>query len=165
MVVVLLITDKKHKELKIEYLCKNSSMGLVYADVELINGFELEMAKKFFIGQDEVKRMYLNNMFVDTGSLMLAINENIQEMMQFPVVERKRFQLANSEVGEFDIVGSVEIRFKNRRTSCEAIVLPGDSEPLLGTIPMEAMDVVVLVTRQELVVNPEHPDMAVLKLK
>ncbi len=139
-------------------------MGLVYADVELINGDDLAYVRKSIIDKDEVKRMHFN-MLVDTGSLMLTINENIQEIMQFPVVEKKRFQLANREIGEYDLVSSVELRFKNRRTLCEAIVLPRDSEPLLGAIPMEAMDVVILVARQELVVNPEHPDRAILKLK
>ena len=48
-------------------------MGLVYADIEIINGTELEMAKRGFIDKEEVKRMYLN-ILVDTGSYMLAIN-------------------------------------------------------------------------------------------
>ncbi len=44
-------------------------------------------------------------------------------------------------------------------------MLPGDSEPLLGAIPMEEMDVLIHPQRQELVVNPEHPNYAVLKMK
>ncbi len=44
-------------------------------------------------------------------------------------------------------------------------MLPGDSEPLLGAIPMEEMDVLIHRQRQELVVNPEHPNYAVLKMK
>jgi hypothetical protein len=65
---------------------------------------------------------------------------------------------------ECDIVGSVELRFKNRRSACSAIVLPGDAEPLMGMIPLEEMDVLIDSKRQELIVNPEHPDMAVLRI-
>ena len=43
--------------------------------------------------------------------------------------------------------------------------MEGDTEPLLGAIPMEEMDVLIHPQRQELVVNPEHPDYAVLKIK
>jgi hypothetical protein len=43
--------------------------------------------------------------------------------------------------------------------------LPGDSEPLLGAIPIEEMDVLIHPMRQELIVNPEHPNYAVLKMK
>jgi hypothetical protein len=58
----------------------------------------------------------------------------------------------------------VKLIFKNRDTTCDAIVLPGDSEPLLGLIPMEAMDVLISPTRHELVVKPAHPEEALLRL-
>jgi hypothetical protein len=61
-------------------------------------------------------------------------------------------------------MGPIGVRFSNRRAICSAFVLPGDSELLLGAIPMEEMDVVILPKRQELVVNPEHPDYVVLRL-
>ena len=40
-----------------------------------------------------------------------------------------------------------------------------DTEPLLGAIPMEEMDVLIHPLRQELIVNPEHLNYAVLKMK
>jgi hypothetical protein len=45
------------------------------------------------------------------------------------------------------------------------MVLPGNCEVLLGAIPMEDMDVIIHPQRQELLVNPEHPYMAQMKLK
>lgn len=96
---------------------------------------------------------------------MLAINESIQEQLQFPVMEKKKAQLANGHIVECDVVAPVEIRFKNRRSVCSAMVLPGDAEPLLGAIPLEEMDVLIHPLRQELIVNPEHPFFAQLKMK
>ncbi len=139
-------------------------MGLIYANVELINAFDLEMARKYMIGDEEVKRMPVS-MLVDTGSVMLAINESIQEQLQLPIVEKRKVQLANSHIAEYDVVSQVELRFANRRTLCNAIVLPGDSEPLLGAIPMEDMDVLIHPTRQELIVHPDHPYFAQMKMK
>lgn len=139
-------------------------MGLTYADVELINRDDLALARKFIIGEEEVKRMNVS-MLVDSGAYMLAINETIQSQMQFPVVEKRKFELANGHIVEYDVVASVELKFKNRRTNCNAIVLAGNSEPLLGAIPMEDMDVLRHPLSQELIVNPEHPYFAVLKLK
>ena len=46
-----------------------------------------------------------------------------------------------------------------------ALVLPGDIEPLLGMIPLEEMDVMIDPARQELVVNPAHPEYALMKMK
>jgi predicted aspartyl protease len=64
-------------------------MGLVYAEIELINGDDLAMARRNVIGEDEIKRMLVNAL-VDTGSYMLCINESIQEQLQLPVVENVR---------------------------------------------------------------------------
>jgi clan AA aspartic protease len=139
-------------------------MGLVYAEIEIINGHELEMARRNMMDKDEVKRMWINAL-VDTGSYMLCINENIQEQLQLPIVEQRKAQTADGRIVECDVVSGVELRFKNRRTSCSAMVLPGDSEPLLGAIPLEDMDVLIHPLRQELIVNPEHPYFAQMKLK
>lgn len=139
-------------------------MGLVYAEIELINGDDLALVRRNMMGADEVRRMHVAAL-VDTGSYMLCINEEIQEQMQFPVVEKRKGQLTNGEIAEFDVVSSVEVRFKNRRTMCNAMILPADSEVLLGAIPLEDMDVLIHPQRQELIVNPDHPYFAQMKLK
>lgn len=139
-------------------------MGLVYAEIELINGDDLALARRGIIAVDEVKRMKVSAL-VDSGSYMLAINENIQEQLQLPVVEKRKAQLANGEIVECEVVAPVELRFKNRQTTCRAIVLPGDAEPLLGAIPLEDMDVLIDPLRQQLIVNPEHPYFAQMKMK
>ncbi|MBB3836346.1 putative aspartyl protease [Runella defluvii] len=139
-------------------------MGLVYAEVELINAEDLALARKFYIGEDEIKRMYVTGL-VDTGSYMLCINESIQAQMQFPVMEKRIGQMANGDRIECEVVSQVELRFKNRRTICNAMILPGDSEVLIGAIPLEDMDVLVNPLRQELIVNPDHPYFAQMKLK
>jgi clan AA aspartic protease len=139
-------------------------MGVVYAEIELINAVDVEMAKRYRIGEEEIRRMHLT-MLVDSGAYMMAINETVQSQMDFPFVEKRKVQLASGQVVVLDVVGPIDVRFANRRAICSAFVLPGDSEPLLGAIPMEEMDVLIHPKRQELVVNPEHPYCAVLKMK
>ncbi len=139
-------------------------MGLVYADVTLINGEDLILAKRHIIGEEEIKQMNVNRL-VDSGAYNLCINETIQAQLNFEVKEKRKAQMANGSIEEYDIVGPVEVKFKNRRCSVDAFVLKGDNEPLLGAIPMEDMDVLIHPRRQELVVNPEHPYFAQMKLK
>ncbi len=139
-------------------------MGLVYAEITLINGEDLILAKRNIIGEDEIKHMNVK-MLVDTGAYMMAINETIQEQLQLPVLEKRKAQMANGNVEEYDVVGPIEVKFKNRRTVCNAMVLSGDNEPLLGAIPMEDMDVLIHPQRQEMIVNPEHPYFAQMKMK
>ena len=139
-------------------------MGLVYADIELINGEDLILSRRNIIGEEEVKRMRVNAL-VDTGAYMLCVNENIQEQLRLPVVETRKAQMEDGNIVECAVVGPVEVRFKNRETTCRAMVLPGDNEPLLGAIPLEDMDVLIHPQRQELIVNPDHPYFAQMKLK
>jgi clan AA aspartic protease len=139
-------------------------MGLTYADIELINAGDIEMARRFIIGQEEVKRLHVN-MLVDSGAYNLCINESIQAQLELPFIEKRKGQLANGSVEEYDFVGPVVIKFKNRQTVCNALVLQGDNEPLLGAIPLEDMDVLIHPLKQELIVNPEHPYYAQMKLK
>ncbi|MDP4265670.1 MAG: retroviral-like aspartic protease family protein, partial [Bacteroidota bacterium] len=119
-----------------------NGMGTVYAEIELINAGDLEMARRELMDSDEVKRMPVT-MLVDSGAYNLCINETIQEQLDLPFIEKRKAQLANGHVEEYDIVGPVVVKFKNRRTVCNAMVLQGDSEPLLGSIPLEDMDVLI----------------------
>ena len=164
-------------------------MGLVYADITLINAGDMEMAKRNIIGEDEIKKMTVH-MLVDTGAYMMGINETIQEQLSLSFIEKRKAILADGSVKEYDVVGPIMVKFKNRTASCSAMVLEGNSEPLLGAIPMEEMpacrlsasmfkyfcddlimfkhlgrDVLIHPQRQELIVNPEHPYFAQLSLK
>jgi clan AA aspartic protease len=139
-------------------------MGTVYADIELINAGDIEMVRRNLMDKDEIKRMVVN-MLVDSGAYMMAINESIQEQLQLPFKELRKSVMADGSIVEHEVVGPIEVKFKNRTATCNALVLPGNTEPLLGAIPMEEMDVIIHPRRQEMIVNPAHPYYAELKLK
>ena len=139
-------------------------MGLVYADIELINSGDLEMVRRNYMDKDEVKRMYIN-MLVDSGAYMMAINESIQEQLQLPFIEKRKSIMADGSIVEHSVVGPIVVKFQNRQAVCNAVVLQGSNEPLLGAIPMEEMDVIIHPKRQEMMVHPDHPYFAQLSLK
>jgi hypothetical protein len=112
-------------------------MGFVYADIELVNAGDIEMARRYKIGEEEIKRMPVR--ILVTGAYNLCINETIQAQLDLPFLEKRKGISANGHIEEFDIVGPVQILFKNRKTICYAMVLHGDNEPLLGAIPLEGM--------------------------
>jgi clan AA aspartic protease len=124
-------------------------MGLTYAEIELINGIDKGLVRQHSLDQDEVRRIRVYAL-VDSGAYTMAINENIQEVLQLPVVGKERQFLANGQVVEYDIVGPIEVLFEDYATRCDAVVLPGGAEPLLGAIPMEAMNLIIDPQRQEL---------------
>jgi clan AA aspartic protease len=139
-------------------------MGMVYAEIELTNAEDLGLARRHIIGAEEIKRINVR-MLADSGAYMMAINESIQAQLELPFIEKRKAVMADNSIREFDVVGPIMVKFKNRTGICNAYLLEGNSEPLLGAIPMEELDVLIHPLRQELLVNPEHPNYAVLYMK
>jgi len=113
-------------------------MGYVYADVELTNAEDIGLARRYIIGEEEIRRVH-SNILVDTGAYNLCINESIQSQLQLPFIEKRTAQTADRRFVTYDVVGPVHLKFKKRNTICTAMVLSGDNEPLLGVIPLEEM--------------------------
>lgn len=139
-------------------------MGLVYAEIELISVDDLVLNRHGFLPEDKIKRMLVNAL-VDSGAYMLVINEHIKQQLDLPVIEEQVFRMADDSERRGEVVGPVEIRFENRSTSVRAVVLPGTAEVLLGSIPLEDLDVVIDPKQQRLIVNPESPYIATKYLK
>ena len=157
------LAAKKNKP-KVEYKTGVNEMGLVYAEIELFNAGEMYEFRKGLISEENIKRVKVTSL-VDTGSYMLTINDNIRNQLGLPLIEKQFSVLADETEIEVEVVGPVEVRFENRRTSVDAVVIPNSSEVLLGSIPMEDMDILVDPRRQKLVVNPKHPYVATKYLK
>lgn len=123
----------------------------------------MELRKKS-ITADKVRKVEVR-ILVDSGAIMLAINETIKAQLGLEAIDRDVAQMADGSTMELDIVWPIEVVFGNRRARVDAFVLPGESEPLLGAIPMERMDVLIDPRRQELVVNPSHPNRPQFSMK
>lgn len=139
-------------------------MGLVYAEIDLISVDDLVLQRRGFLDKDKIKQVRVNAL-VDSGAYMLSINETVRAQLDLPFIEKQFGTLADETLIEVDVVGPVEVRFENRRTTADAIVLPGDAEVLLGSILLEDMDVLIDSKQQKLVVNPKHPYVATKHLK
>ncbi|MEP7199606.1 MAG: retroviral-like aspartic protease family protein [Chloroflexota bacterium] len=139
-------------------------MGLLYADIELLNAVDLGLQRRGQLPEDQIRRIKAR-VLVDSGAYMLSINEVVRRQLDLPKLGTQTAELADGSEIELDIVGPVEVRFENRHTTVEAIVLPGEADVLLGAIPIEGMDVMIDLQRQRLVVNPSHPKIAHTILK
>ncbi|MFM7439818.1 MAG: clan AA aspartic protease [Snowella sp.] len=129
-------------------------MGLVYADIELINPKE-----------QTLKPMKINAL-VDTGAITLCIPEHIVLQLKLETLEQREVTTADGKKRLVPYVGPVQIRFENRNCFTGALVL-GDSV-LLGAVPLEDMDLVINPRLQTITVNPESPNIPaalVMKLK
>lgn len=100
---------------------------------------------------------------VDTGSVFLVIPEHVRVQLQLDEQAKKEVTLADGTRRLIPYVGPVETRFKNRLAYVGALVM-GD-EVLLGAIPMEDMDLILLPQQRRADVNPENPNFASARAK
>ena len=79
----------------------------------------------------------------------LCIPARIQAQLQLEEIDSKEVTLADGSHRQVPYVGPIELRYKNRVGFAGALVM-GD-QPLLGAIPMEDMDLVVIPRTREVV--------------
>jgi clan AA aspartic protease len=139
-------------------------MGYTYADIELISVDDLALHRRGFLQEEEIKRMRVTAL-VDSGAHTLVINDHIKQQLDLAILEERTARFADETEVRVEVVGPIEIHFENRRTTVEAILLPGNVEPLLGVIPMEDMDVIVDSKQQRLIVNPKNPNIPLVYIK
>ena len=94
----------------------------------------------------------------DTGAVFLCIPEHVANQLQVELDSEKEVTTADGNRRMCHYVGPIHIRFENRSCYVGAIVL-GD-QVLLGAIPMEDMDLVVLPLERRVTVNPLNPNFA-----
>lgn len=121
-------------------------MGLVNAAIKLRNPKE-----------DSTESLVVEAL-VDSGAVHLCIPEHIKIQLKLEEIDKKEVTLADGGRKLVPYVGPIEIRFKNRVGFAGALVM-GD-QILLGSIPMEDMDLVILPRKRALDVNPESPNIA-----
>jgi clan AA aspartic protease len=139
-------------------------MGLIYAELQLISGDDLALHRRGFLSEDKIKSIHVDAL-VDSGAYMLVITEHVKQQLDLPVLEERLAKLADESELRVEVVGPIEIRFENRRTVSNAIVLPGAAEVLLGSIPMEDLDVLIDPKHQTLTVNPDNPNIPLTLVK
>ena len=139
-------------------------MGLTHADITLANAVDVDLAQTGRIPKENVRKMDVTSL-VDSGAYLLTIDESIKTQLGLIVKELREVELADGTRVECEIVGPVDLYFKNRATTCRALVLPGATEVLLGAIPLEYLDVLIDPKSQQLIVNPARPYVAGTKCK
>ena len=120
-------------------------MGLIHADIELANPRDASLAP------------LSTRALVDTGSVALCVPEHVALQLRLDELEEREVTTADGKHLLVPYVGPVRVRFANRSCYTGALVL-GDGV-LLGSIPLEDMDLVVNPRLRTVTVNPESPNV------
>ncbi|MDR0496645.1 MAG: aspartyl protease family protein [Treponema sp.] len=133
-------------------------MGTVFADITLKNAVDEGGVREGRLKEDEVRSVTVTSI-VDTGAGTLVINEELRQKLGLAIVEERNSRLANGMWVPTKLTEPVNIYWKNRQSACNAIILEGADEVLLGAIPLEGMDLMICPKTQEL--TGAHGDEAI----
>ena len=126
-------------------------MGIIYAELRLSN-----------FAKPDLEEISVNAL-VDTGALDLVVPEHVAIQLQLTDIRPREVHLADGSRKTVRYAGPIKIEMRGRDCVTAAAVM-GD-QVLLGAIPMEAMDVIVHPRTQQVVPNPESPNIPVFIAK
>lgn len=121
-------------------------MGLVYSEIKLSNPVRKEL------------QPITVKCIADSRSTYLVVPEHIATQLQLTILETREATTADGSSHTVPYAGPVLITFENRNCFAGALIM--GNEVLLGAVPMEDMDLVVLPKLLKLSVNPESPNIA-----
>jgi clan AA aspartic protease len=117
-------------------------MDSIYATIELINQYDEYKSQDVKIVSTDIRR-WSGEVFVDTSAIGLSINEEIKKQLGLRNGEMIRVALADGSIIKREMIGDIKIRFGDRFCYTGAFVLPSNTEPLMGRIPLAGMDLVI----------------------
>ena len=140
-------------------------MGDVYVEVELANYQDQVLAEHGYRDVASIRRERVR-ILTDTGATMLVLPQELVERLGLGLADQKVIvTYADERKEERSIAGIVTVRVGNRAAEVNCVVGPPNSEPLLGQMPLEVMDLLVDCGEHKLVPRPESPYLPLIKLK
>ena len=122
-------------------------MSVVCTEITLINETDTVCAEDGLIKQHEIRQMTVPAI-VDTGAWTIVINEETREKLGLRYKGYGEATLADGQKEVHKMAGPIEIKWKSRRFTCDALVIPDAPDILLGAIPLEGMDLTINPKRE-----------------
>lgn len=139
-------------------------MGELVASVDLENTADRNIVDAGLRDESTIRCTTVDGV-VDTGAFMLVLPENVVGRLGLETQRQVVVTYADERKETRPVAGPVTVRIGNRFMISECVVGPPLSEPLIGQIVLEALDLVADRTNRMVSPRPESPDSPLLKLK
>ena len=139
-------------------------MGEIVASMELENAEDRGVVRRGLSDESTIRRATVDGV-VDTGAMMLMLPEAVVNRLGLETRSEVALTYANEYRETRQVAGPVTVQTRGRVMSADCIVGPPSSEPLIGQIVLEALDLVADCGNQTLGPRPESPDRPLLKMK
>jgi clan AA aspartic protease len=129
---------------------KENDMGEVRTKITLVNLRDAGKAADGLIPESDVRRLTVNAV-VDTGAWTMVINEEIRKKLGLQAQRTGQTTVAGGGKVSCQVTEPLMVHWKDRETPCQAVVLPGEEDVLMGALPLEGMDLMVHPLRNEVI--------------
>jgi len=140
-------------------------MGDVYVEVELVNYQDQVLVEHGYRDAASIRHEKVR-VLADSGATLLVLPQDLVERLGLRITDRKVIvTYADERKEERSVARGLIIQVGERDMVTECVVGPPRSEPLLGQIVLERLDLLVDCAQGRLVPRPESPYLPLLKLK
>ena len=101
---------------------------------------------------------------VDTGATMLVLPQNLVDQLGLKRIREVKVKYANNHVESKSIYSAVTIEIKGRTGTFDALAEAEGSQPLIGQVVLEILDLVVDSRTRTLTPNPLSPEMPMVEI-
>jgi len=139
-------------------------MGEVVVEVGLENALDRERQLEGELPENKVRRLAVKAV-VDTGAVMLMLPQDVVDALGLRTRRDVIVSYADERKEKRPVAGVVTLTIGNRAMATECIVGPPLSEPLIGQVVLEELDLLPDCQHRTLAPRPESPHYPLLKLK
>ncbi len=139
-------------------------MGEIVVTVQLENAIDRALQRRGALPESQVQQLTVQAV-VDTGAVMLVLPQDVVHKLGLTEQRTVLVRYADERTEERPVAEIVTLTIGDRTMTTECIVGPPLSEPLLGQIVLERLDLLVDCQNQQLTPRPESPYYPLLKLK
>jgi len=130
---------------------EETKMGKVVEKVKLTSLFEPEKSVEV-------------DAIIDTGATMLVLPQDVIEELGLRKIGERRVRYANNQIQIKSVYRGVILELKGRDGIFDVLGEVEGSEPLVGQIVLEALDLIVDPITKTVIPNPRSPDMPMTEI-
>ena len=142
---------------------KPREMGKVIAAISVANLVDEGLAARGQLRLDQVRRLDLHDVLVDTGATLLCLPREIIETLQPDILREVRVDTAMGETTA-RIFRGISLTVEGRTGTVDCLELPGGKHPLLGVFALEALGIELDLRNQRLRLLPDDNENTYLTI-
>ena len=139
-------------------------MGEIVVAVQLENAIDRALQRRGALPESQVRQLTVQAV-VATGAVMLVLPQEVVHKLGLTEQRTVLVRYAVERTEERPVAEIVTLTIGDRTMTTECIVGPPLSEPLLGQIVLERLDLLADCQNQQLTPRPESPYYPLLKVK